>query len=112
MIEEPETRLHPAWQSRLADMFIDARKETGCDLLIDTCSEYLIRKLQYLVETGELDKNDIVIYYLDANRCKGGETTIREITVGDDGELSQPFGSGFLFEDEIEMMKLKKVNRN
>ncbi|HEX2976191.1 MAG TPA: AAA family ATPase, partial [Bacteroidales bacterium] len=112
MIEEPETRLHPAWQSRLADMFIDARKETGCDLLIDTCSEYLIRKLQYLVEAGELDKNDIVIYYLDANRCKGGETTIREITVGDDGELSQPFGSGFLFEDEIEMMKLKKVNRN
>lgn len=112
MIEEPETRLHPAWQSRLADMFVDARKETGCDFILDTCSEYLIRKLQYLVSAGELDKNDVVIYYLDANRCKSGDTTLREITIGDDGELSQPFGPGFLFEEEIEMIKLKKVNSN
>ncbi|MGE5406314.1 MAG: AAA family ATPase [Methanosarcina sp.] len=112
MVEEPESRLHPAWQSKLADMFTEARKEFGYHFLIETCSEYLIRKLQYLVASGKIDKNDVVIYYLDGGRCKENNRQPRQILIGEDGSLSEEFGPGFLYENDVEMFKLKKVNKN
>lgn len=112
VVEEPETRLHPALQSKLADMFAEAHKEFGYHFLIETCSEYLIRKLQYLVASGKIDKNDIVIYYLDGGRSKNGSLQPKQILVSEDGSLSDGFGPGFLYENDVEMFKLKKVNKN
>ncbi|WP_158550062.1 DUF3696 domain-containing protein [Runella aurantiaca] len=49
IFEEPEANLHPKFQSQLADMFIDAAKTFNIQFIIETHSEYLIRKLQYLI---------------------------------------------------------------
>lgn len=49
IFEEPEANLHPKFQSQLADMFIDAAKTFDIQFIIETHSEYLIRKLQYLI---------------------------------------------------------------
>jgi AAA15 family ATPase/GTPase len=49
LIEEPENHLHPKLQSKLADFFIDAKNRFGVSFIIETHSEYLIRKIQYLV---------------------------------------------------------------
>jgi predicted ATPase len=112
MLEEPEARLHPAWQSRLADLFLDAGKEFGYHYIIETYSEYLIRKLQYLVAAGQIDIKDVVIYYFDGGKCTGNTLNIREISICADGSLSEEFGSGFLYENDVEILKLKKVSKN
>lgn len=60
IFEEPEANLHPKFQSLLADMFIDAAKVFNIQFIIETHSEYLIRKLQYLIaKTAASPKNDV-----------------------------------------------------
>jgi predicted ATP-dependent endonuclease of OLD family len=49
IIEEPEANLHPALQSRLADYLVQVNRETGIQFIIETHSEYLIRRMQYLM---------------------------------------------------------------
>lgn len=49
LIEEPETHLHPKYQSMLAEMFLDAYITYNIQFVIETHSEYLIRKFQTFV---------------------------------------------------------------
>lgn len=48
VIEEPEQNMHPNFQSLLADLFYDMHTE-GLRLLVETHSEYMIRRSQVLV---------------------------------------------------------------
>ncbi len=103
-IEEPEIHLHPRLQSILADMFLEAYLKYNVRFIIETHSEYLIRKFQYLVaghsvsaEFG-VDASEIGIYYLyDAEPTKRpeGQRQVQEITIQDNGRLSHKFGEGF-----------------
>lgn len=47
-IEEPEIHLHPAFQSKLADMFVFASKY-NIHFIVETHSEYLVRRIQRIV---------------------------------------------------------------
>ncbi|MGE5419515.1 MAG: AAA family ATPase [Chloroflexota bacterium] len=114
ILEQPESGLHPSWQSKLADMFADAKKEFGLHFVIETHSEYIINKLQYLVATGKLSKDDVLIYYLD-NRSKDGSPKPVEITLDKSGNLSQDIPGGFLDEEDcrsLGLFRLKRVSRN
>lgn len=55
VIEEPETHLHPKYQSLLADMFMDAYTTWNIHFVIETHSEYLIRKFQTFVAKYDND---------------------------------------------------------
>lgn len=105
VLEEPESNLHPDLQSRLADLFV-AMVQREQRLLVETHSEYLIRKLQYLVATGKANSKDIVIYYLGPHPT--AEDHVREITLDKAGMLSQPFGPGFFDEAANLMVDLYK----
>lgn len=117
IIEEPEAFLHTGWQSRLGDMFTDAAHQLGLNFIIETHSEYVINKLQYLVATGRLDKNDVVIYHLDNNTRDGenGYSGIREIVIDEKGNLSEDLPQGLLDDEDrraVGLFRLKKVGRN
>jgi len=88
-IEEAEIDLHPKLQSILADFFVDAQKTFNINFIVETHSEYLIRKLQFLTAKGEIIPNDTVIHYIE----DGGK--VRTIHIKINGQLSQPFGNGF-----------------
>ena len=69
-VEEPEQNLHPALQSQLTDLFYDAYEQYGIHFIIETHSEYMVRKTQILVANfhykSEFDlvaKNPFEIYY-------------------------------------------------
>lgn len=102
IIEEPETNLHPKFQSLLADLFNGIiNDEKNQQLIIETHSEYMIRKFQYLVAIGKMKPEDIVVYYFhDPNNIPDGEPYIKKITIGNDGRLSSPFGPGFFDETD------------
>jgi predicted ATPase len=116
IIEEPETSLHPKFQSRLADLFTLYTANSNSNLIIETHSEYLIRKLQYLIAKGEYNSEDVVIYYLDLDdpnyeKRKNKSPQVREITIDRNGRMSQDFGSGFFDEADNIAIQLFNINQ-
>jgi predicted ATPase len=115
-IEEPEINLHPKFQSLLADLYMDAYKKYNIHFIIETHSEYLVRKLQTLVAKKELTPNEISIHYIyhhDKSKRPAGKPQVKKIRIRDDGRLSEPFGSGFFDEADnlaMELLKLKSLN--
>jgi predicted ATPase len=115
IVEEPETSLHPKFQSRLADFFTSFVNASTSNLLIETHSEYFIRKLQYLIAKGEFRSENVVIYYIDdpdPNKREPNAPQVREITIDKFGCMSQDFGSGFFDEADNLAIQLFTLNRN
>lgn len=102
IIEEPEQNLHPRVQSLLADLLLYLNKEYNCKFIIETHSEYLIRKTQVLVngEKYEDDEalkenNPFKVYYFDAHNAK---LPYYQMEYRTDGNFSNEFGTGFFDE--------------
>ncbi len=113
IIEEPEANLHPALQSKLADMFMDAIKEFEIQIIVETHSEYLIRKLQYLTAIKEIKPEDTQLYYFyPPDDVPEGENQIYPINMQEDGRLTRPFGTGFFDESSNLMMEIIKSSLN
>lgn len=98
VIEEPEINLHPKLQSKLADFFWDAHETFNVNFIIETHSEYLIRKFQYLTAKGDLETDDTVLHYIgnsEASKRQQDKQQVRTIHIKPNGQLTEPFGSGF-----------------
>ncbi len=96
-IEEPETNLHPKLQSKLADILVEACETMKIQLIIETHSEYLIRKLQYLTAKKIISPEMTVIHYFydPKEERPEGEPQIKQINIQTDGRLTGQFGTGF-----------------
>jgi hypothetical protein len=95
-IEEPEVHLHPNYQSLLADMFYDAFIKYNINFIIETHSEYLIRRSQVIVAERKYESNAEVekecpfqTYYVP----NGGLPYA--LGYRKDGKFQEKFGSGF-----------------
>lgn len=98
-IEEPEIHLHPKYQSLLADMIVDAYKSYNIHFMIETHSEYLIRKLQLLVANKKIDSDEVSILYVNsAEDDPDGKVQVKSIQICKDGYLDDSFGPGFFDE--------------
>lgn len=116
IIEEPESNLHPNLQSLLAELFVHAAEEFNIQFILESHSEYLIRKLQYLTVTGRIKPGDVNIHYFDDSKNKdGNQNETFEISILKDGSLSRDFGPGFLDEADniaIDLFNFKKSRTN
>lgn len=94
-VEEPEVHLHPKYQSLLAEMFVEAYQKYNIHFIIETHSEYLIRKLQVMVadKENELRPNDVSLNYVE--KVENGASYNRQIKIQEDGRLDGSFGEGF-----------------
>lgn len=116
VLEEPESNLHPAFQSKLADIIVDAQLQFNVKFIVETHSEYLVRRFQYLVANKKVDftKEDISIsYFYHPERIPIGKRQIENMEIREDGILKQDFGSGFFDESTqltIDLLTLQKSN--
>ena len=113
-VEEPEIHLHPKYQSLLADMFVEAYQKYNIHFIIETHSEYLIRKLQVLVADKEnkLTANEVSLNYVEKN--DEGISHNRQIKIKEDGRLDGSFGTGFFDEADnmaMDLLHLKATQR-
>lgn len=105
-IEEPEIHLHPKFQSLLAEMFYEAYKDYNIHFIVETHSEYLLRKIQTLVGAKKLIPEEIsMIYVEDNDEVSKGAQKVRRIPIKDDGRLAAPFSPGFY--DEADNLSLE-----
>lgn len=98
-IEEPEAHLHPKLQSMLADMLFEAYQNYNIHFIVETHSEYLIRKSQVLVaqmgfqSNAEADEYSPFRTIYVPNDGKPYNLFYRK-----DGKFAESFGSGFFDE--------------
>lgn len=106
-VEEPENHLHPKFQSLLADMFLEAYQKYNIHFVVETHSEYLIRKLQLHVANKEVDfsREDLSLNYVDTD--EQGFAFNKQIEVQEDGRLKESFGSGFF--DEADKLAVELI---
>lgn len=95
IVEEPELNLHPALQSKLASFFHTVNTEYGIEFIIETHSEYLIRKAQLFVAENQytdqagLNPNPFKVHYFDIDNGP------YEMNYRNDGRFTNEFGTGF-----------------
>ena len=114
IVEEPEVNLHPALQSKLAEVFLDATSlvDNRIHFIIETHSEYLIRATQVYVakqkykEDEIQNKNPFRVYYLP----KEGQPYDLEYTPT--GRFMRKFGDGFFDAAGSLNFELIKMERN
>lgn len=96
MLEEPEVHLHPKFQSMIADILLDAYNTFNFHFIVETHSEYLIRRSQVLVSkmgfknnVESVEKSPFITYYIPED-SKPYSLGYRK-----DGKFMESFGTGF-----------------
>ncbi|WP_291127544.1 AAA family ATPase [Flavobacterium sp. UBA7682] len=112
LIEEPEANLHPALQSKLAEFFFEACENFGIQFIVETHSEYLIRKSQLMQMTfnshpeKRLLKNPFGLYYFEKD-----DSGPYKMEYLESGYFDKNFGEGFYDEASKHTMQLIQNNR-
>jgi hypothetical protein len=102
-VEQPELHLHPAMQSRLADVFIDqATGGNRAQFLIETHSESLMLRILRRIREGRLPPDDVQVLYIDQDET--GTSVVTELPISADGEFMTRWPKGF-FDERLEELE-------
>jgi len=111
IIEEPEQNLHPMLQSKLADFLFELNTKYNFRFIIETHSEYLVRRSQVIVgdkfDTDEkLKTNPFKVYYFPSKGIP------YDMVYTTSGLFEKKFGEGFINEaGKLHMALLKNAQK-
>lgn len=106
IIEQPEIHLHPKMQADLADLFIDIKNEgEGKRLLIETHSEYFLKRLRRRIAENKINYKDVIIYLVESGE---NGSIIKDLDLQPGGAFKYPkdYYGGELLKDATEFIKL------
>lgn len=75
ILEQPEIHLHPSVQSGLADVFIDAMKNRHVQIILESHSEHLLRRIQRRIAEEDIAPTETALYFCEIG--EGGSTLSR-----------------------------------
>lgn len=127
MVEQPEIHLHPKMQAELADLFIDIisgnatfskrdkskRANFQKYLLIETHSEYLLKRLMRRINEEVISSDQVAIYFIEPPKKEGDPSLIVEKEISKEGGFEWPkdFYEGEIKLDEHNFIKQLFVTR-
>jgi predicted ATPase len=99
LMEQPEIHLHPSVQAGLADVLIDAAQKRGIQIILESHSEYLLKRLQRRIAEEKISSKDASLYFCD---MRDGVSELTPLTLNLFGDIEN-WPDGF-FGDEFEEM--------
>jgi len=84
LLEQPEIHLHPAVQSGLADVIVNAVQTRNIQVVVESHSEHLLRRLQLRVADESVGADDMAIYFCET---WGGESKLLDLNLNLFGEI-------------------------
>jgi predicted ATPase len=105
ILEQPEIHLHPAVQAGLADVFIDAVKTRQIQLVIESHSEHLLRRLQRRIAEEQLRADQAALYF---TRTHAGESELTPLELDTFGMI-QNWPPGFFGDEMGEIAAMQKA---
>ena len=77
LMEQPEIHLHPAVQSGLADVMLNVAKVRNVQIVVESHSEHLMRRLQRHVAEQRASSEDVKLYFVASNRGRAQASDLR-----------------------------------
>jgi predicted ATPase len=84
LLEQPEIHLHPSVQAGLADVFIDAVRFRKVQIILESHSEHLLRRLQRRVAERALEADDAALFFC---QMKYGESRLVPLDLDEFGTI-------------------------
>lgn len=120
VIEQPEVHLHPKMQADLGDLFIDialpkngeGQRKMQKSMLVETHSEYLLKRIRRRIAMGEIKSSDVAIYVVESAKAPR-RSVIRKLDIDSTGTFEWPeeFYGGELLQDTIEYLKAQTKSK-
>ena len=86
ILEQPDIHLHPSVQAGLADVFIDAWKNRKVQILFESHSEHLLLRLQRRIAEGEIEKDDVSLFFCSTD--DNGVSCLSQLEIDQSGNIS------------------------
>ena len=84
LMEQPEIHLHPAVQSDLADLMLNVAKVRNVQIVVESHSEHLLRRLQRRVAEQKASSEDVKLYFVSSEQ---GKTRASDLHLNEYGEI-------------------------
>ncbi|KIP14719.1 AAA domain protein [Burkholderia sp. MSHR3999] len=113
LIEQPEIHLHPKMQADIADLAIDIVNSKDRRLIIETHSEYLLKRLRRRIAEGEIRAEDVAICLIHGSDSPNGASRIESIPITELGSFPWPKDfSETELDDTIAFAKLQVLSES
>lgn len=109
IVEQPEIHLHPMMQADLGDLFIDIVKEQQKKLIIETHSEYLLKRIRRRISEGVISPSMVSICLFHPKTATK-DAWVEQLSIAEKGDFEWPeeFYGGELYNDITEFLKNQK----
>ena len=84
LMEQPEIHLHPAVQSGLADVMLNVAEVRNLQIIVESHSEHLMRRLQRRVAEEEASAEDVKLYFVSTS---GRGAQVSDLALNEWGEI-------------------------
>ena len=84
LMEQPEIHLHPSVQSALADVMLNVAAVRNVQIVVESHSEHLMRRLQRRVAEEQASSEDVRLYFVSSGR---GGAQVSDLLLNEWGEI-------------------------
>ena len=84
LMEQPEIHLHPAVQSGLADVMLNVARVRNIQIVVESHSEHLMRRLQRRVAEERESADDVKLYFVSA---QNDHAELSDLALNEWGEI-------------------------
>jgi predicted ATPase len=91
IMSQPEIHLHPSVQANLGNYLVKQVNERNKNYIVETHSEYLLNRMRLLIVKGDIQPEDVAVYYFE-NSIKNGSIAHRIEFTKDGQILNAPKG--------------------
>lgn len=85
ILEQPEAHLHPKAQADLTDVLVDVIKNRNIQIILETHSEHLLRRLQRRIAEEEIPTTDTALYFCQVS---DGTSEIERLNMDEYGNIT------------------------
>ncbi|MGO8702527.1 MAG: DUF3696 domain-containing protein [Candidatus Brocadiia bacterium] len=85
LLEQPEIHLHPSVQASLADVLIEVVTRRNIQIIVESHSEHLLRRLQRRIAEGAMPSENTALYFC---RMPNGSSVKEKLNVDSAGNIT------------------------
>ncbi len=109
ILEQPEIHLHPSAQMGLADILIEVSKTRKLQIILESHSEHLLRRLQRRIAEEKFSNEDVALYFCSTD--EEGKSNLTPLEVDRFGNINN-WPDNFFGDEMGDLFAMTEANMN